>query len=242
MVRVTDYDTRRKEVLRAVIELYLETARPVSSEALLERYGFDVSSATIRNVFQDLETKGLLTHLHTSAGRIPTDKGYRFYIDDLMDNIELSKDEKKILEQFFSLNLRRGQDVFESASQLLSHFTHYVGLVNHQEQNTLYYCGLRYLFEQPEFKEIDAVHPIFRAIEEDDLLQVMHRRFQQPIEVVIGKENGCKAVQSCSMIVCECEDSEGDIATLALLGPKRMAYKRVIPMMDYVAALVVQEF
>jgi len=241
MVRVTDYDSRRKEVLRAVIELYLQTARPVSSESLLEQRKFNLSSATIRNVFKDLENKGFLTHPHTSAGRVPTDLGYRFYINDLMERVELSNDEKKIIEQFFRYNLARGNDAFENASRILSNFTHYAGIASHKDKNSVYYCGLGYLLEQPEFHNLDEIRSIFRVLEEDRLLDLMRRQMEKEIEVVIGCECNFTEMSNCSLIVCECEDSNGELAKVALLGPKRMAYKRVIPMMDYIANLISED-
>ncbi|MDD5291824.1 MAG: heat-inducible transcriptional repressor HrcA, partial [Candidatus Omnitrophica bacterium] len=90
MVRKVDYDSRRTDILRKTIELYLETAQPVGSEALLENYKFDLSPATIRNVLKDLEGQGFLMHPHTSSGRVPTDLGYKFYINDLMHKTQLS--------------------------------------------------------------------------------------------------------------------------------------------------------
>jgi len=74
-------DLRTQAILRAVIEEYVTTASPVGSQSLVERYGLGVSSATVRHILADLETSGLLTHPHTSAGRIPTDAGYRFYVE-----------------------------------------------------------------------------------------------------------------------------------------------------------------
>lgn len=242
MVRVTDYDSRRKEILRAVIELYLTTAHPVSSEVLLDNYRFNLSSATIRNVFKDLEERGYLMHPHTSAGRIPSDLGYRFYINDLMDRVELSQDEKKTIERFFNFHLRRDEDIFENASRILSNLTHYAGIVSRRKDNNIYYRGLNYLLEQPEFKDIEIVRSIFRVIEEERLLDLMISEMENPIEVIIGEECDCVEMSNCSLIMCKCQDSDGQLAKLALLGPKRMAYNRVIPMLDYVSELIANEF
>lgn len=238
MVRVTNYDLRRKEILRAVIELYLQSAHPVSSEALLEQYSFDFSSATIRNVFKDLENKGYLTHPHTSAGRVPTDRGYRFYINDLMEHVELSNDEKKILKRFFANHFDRRIDVFESASRILSQCTHYAGIASHRKSNSVYYCGLSYLLAQPEFRDPEEIRSIVRTVEDDRLLDVMRREMDSVIEVVIGRECDCVEMSNCSLIVCECRDAHGELAKIALLGPRRMAYRRVIPMMSYMADLI----
>lgn len=238
MVRVTDYAARRKEILRAVIELYLETAHPVSSEMLLERYRFDLSSASIRNVLKELEEKDYLTHPHTSAGRIPTDRGYRFYVDDLMRQVELSHEEKKILGDFFSFYFKNRDDIFSSASRILSQLTHYAGITSYEKNNDIYYCGFRYLLEQPEFSRLEEARSIFRAMEEDRLLDILHKQMDGAIEVLIGNESHCTEMTNCSLIVCECKNRYGDAAKIALLGPRRMAYHRVIPMMSYMADLI----
>ena len=82
-------DLRSQAILRAVIEEYVTTATPVGSQALVERYRLGVSSATVRSILAELEAAGLLTHPHTSAGRIPTDEGYRFYVESIADSIPL---------------------------------------------------------------------------------------------------------------------------------------------------------
>src|SRR5438045_8354387 len=82
-------DLRAQAILRAVIEEYVATATPVSSQALVERYGLGVSSATVRNILAELENAGLLTHPHTSAGRLPTDQGYRLYVESLVEQVAL---------------------------------------------------------------------------------------------------------------------------------------------------------
>ena len=83
-------DLRSQAILRAVIEEYVSTALPVGSSALVERYRLGVSSATVRSVLAELEMEGLLTHPHTSAGRVPTDAGYRFYVSSMIDGISPS--------------------------------------------------------------------------------------------------------------------------------------------------------
>ncbi len=79
-------DLRSQAILRAVIEEYVTTATPVGSQALVDRYGLGVSSATVRSILAELEANGLLTHPHTSAGRIPTDEGYRFYVESISES------------------------------------------------------------------------------------------------------------------------------------------------------------
>jgi transcriptional regulator of heat shock response len=242
MVRRVDFDLRRNEILRKTIEYYLETAQPVSSEALLDNYKLDYSSATIRNVLNDLEKKGFLTHMHTSAGRIPTDLGYRFYINDLMNKIELSGNEKDTLDRFFNAYMEVGNDMLENTSRILSNFTHYVGIMNQEGNNRIYYCGWSYLLEQPEFKDIDTIRSIFKALEQDRLLDLMNMQMNDSTEVFIGEECKFPEMQNCSLVIHECKGPRKKIGKLAVLGPRRMAYGRVISMMDYLSDLIVREF
>lgn len=242
MVRVVDYDSRRKEILRKTIEYYLETAEPVSSEALLDNYKLDVSSATIRSVLKDLEERGYLTHTHTSSGRIPTDLGYRFYIDDLMRKMDLSKDEKTTLKKFFNSYLQMKRSILENATRIISNFTHYVGIVNDENQHRIFYSGWSHLLEQPEFKNIDTIHSIFKALEEDRLLDLMNRQMEEPVEVFIGEECDCPEMSDCALIIANCSPKKRKLGKLAVLGPKRMAYSRVMPMVDYLSELIMGEF
>jgi len=88
-------EERKKKILQAVIHHYIKTAHPVGSQALTEDYQFDLSPATIRNFMSDLENEGYLSHPHTSAGRVPTDKGYRYYVDSLIEMQLLAMEEEE---------------------------------------------------------------------------------------------------------------------------------------------------
>src|ERR671937_3250066 len=90
MARVTPValTDRQQAILRGVVESYVETGQPVGSHALVERAGLDVSSSTVRSELAELEARGLLTHPHTSAGRVPTEQGYRYYADRLLERLE----------------------------------------------------------------------------------------------------------------------------------------------------------
>ncbi|MEO7663933.1 MAG: HrcA family transcriptional regulator, partial [Candidatus Limnocylindrales bacterium] len=94
-------DLRSQAILRAVIEEYVTTATPVGSLALVERYGLGVSSATVRNILAELELDGLLTHPHTSAGRIPTDEGYRWYVESIIDATPMPDIEQRMIRHQF---------------------------------------------------------------------------------------------------------------------------------------------
>ncbi|MCS7214744.1 MAG: heat-inducible transcriptional repressor HrcA [Thermodesulfovibrio sp.] len=132
-MRDTMLDERTKRVLYAVVESYIEKPEPVGSRYIMKKYGFDVCSATIRNIMSDLEDAGFLSQPHTSAGRVPTDRAYRFYVDYIFHKALLSQSQeiKKIIESLTKKlrKLRNNMDsLFLEATQSLSQATRYLGL------------------------------------------------------------------------------------------------------------------
>ncbi len=121
-------DLRAQAILRAVIEEYVATATPVGSQALVERYGLAVSSATVRNVLAELELAGLLTHPHTSAGRIPTDSGYRYYVESIVDNVPLPPVEQLMIRHQFGQIEFASEHWFRLAATTLASLTRSAGL------------------------------------------------------------------------------------------------------------------
>jgi heat-inducible transcriptional repressor len=120
--------TRKVEVLRAVVEEYVRTGEPVGSETIAERSGLGVSSATIRNEMAALEELGYLSHPHTSAGRIPTDAGYRKFVDALPPGGRMRDTQRRAIAGFFAETMLDLEDVLKGTTQLLSRVTQYAGL------------------------------------------------------------------------------------------------------------------
>lgn len=124
-----DLNDRTKKVLQAVIDSYIQTGSPIGSTLLAKSYNFSLSSATLRNIMAELEELGFLTHPHTSAGRVPTDKGYRYYIDSL---ISFDQDTPEIQEQMGQSPVMQGGDlhhIMEEASQFLAKLSHHTGVI-----------------------------------------------------------------------------------------------------------------
>jgi heat-inducible transcriptional repressor len=121
-------DLRTQAILRAVIEEYVTTATPVGSQALVERYGLGVSSATVRHILSDLEASGLLTHPHTSAGRIPTDAGYRFYVESIAEAVPLPAVEQLMIRHQFGQVEFASEHWFRLAATTLATVTRSAGI------------------------------------------------------------------------------------------------------------------
>lgn len=118
-------DKRKKEILQAVIDEYINTAEPVSSATLVNKYGLDYSSATVRNELAELEDKGYLDKPHTSSGRVPSEKGYRFYVDELINDEDISLEEIKYIQNKLSTKVNEIEDLTKIATTTLSEITHY---------------------------------------------------------------------------------------------------------------------
>ena len=122
-------DSRKKRILQAIIEEYIETAEPVSSGSILKSYDLGCSSATIRNDMADLELVGYLDKPHTSAGRIPSNKGYRFYVDELLKDDKLSIKEMEYIKSKLETKVNQIQELSKIASETLSEMTHYTSVL-----------------------------------------------------------------------------------------------------------------
>lgn len=124
-----ELEERNKKVLQAVIDSYIQTGAPVGSSLIYERFKLGVSPATIRNIMAELEELGFLTHPHTSAGRVPTDRGYRYYIDSLISMEPKAMDLGLKLKETPGLHADDLDDLMEEASNLLARLSRYTGLV-----------------------------------------------------------------------------------------------------------------
>lgn len=124
-----EFSERKLRILRTIIEDYISTAMPVGSRTIARHLGMQLSSATIRNEMSDLEEMGFLEQPHTSAGRIPSDKAYRFYVDNLMDMTMLTPEEMHYIRSYYNMRMGETEKVLSSAAKVISDLTSYVSVV-----------------------------------------------------------------------------------------------------------------
>ncbi|MDZ4858270.1 MAG: hypothetical protein SGI88_04750, partial [Candidatus Hydrogenedentes bacterium] len=129
MRRDIDLSDREKLILQAAVHSFITTAEPVGSRAIVKRFDLDLSAATVRNVMADLEEAGYLQQLHTSSGRVPTDLGYRYYVDYLMRAQELTLHERARIETELTARLNDADEVMRQTSHLLALLSHQTGIV-----------------------------------------------------------------------------------------------------------------
>ncbi|HQJ47307.1 MAG TPA: heat-inducible transcriptional repressor HrcA, partial [Ignavibacteriaceae bacterium] len=122
---------REKLILRSIVQQFILTAAPVGSRNITRKFDVGVSPATVRNIMSELEDSGFINHPHTSAGRIPTDKGYRYYVDSLMEISALNSTEKSIIEKGLDSKLLEKEQILKVASKLLSNITKQIACVTY---------------------------------------------------------------------------------------------------------------
>ncbi len=330
-------DERAQILLKTLVEHYVTDGQPMGSNALLQHSGLGLSSATIRNVMSDLEQLGFVTSPHTSAGRIPTQQGYRFFVDSLLSVQPLETQQIQALEN--TLKSSSQQEVMTTAADMLSHLTQFAGMILTPKRKTLMFKHLEFMplsekrilviivttdgnvqnrviepdtpFKAAELTEAsnyfnthyagktfdearqtlhgdlkqmqaDISHLMAAALDAEDesntqdkddviiagernllnvdelatnvttlrkLFDVFERRSAlmqlldnsqkaEGIQIFIGGESGYSSLDECSMVTSPYKVDGQVVGTLGVIGPTRMAYERVIPIVDITAKLL----
>lgn len=221
---------RQEKILAAIVEQYAEVASPVGSSLLAKL--FNVSSATIRAEMADLEKQGYITQPHTSAGRVPTDKGYRLYVNNLAEGQKETSSEKRG-EKALATRVGSGglpERAIRNAVDTLVELTHNLGLATIDGQ--LYMSGLSNLFGQPEFMNAGQVQQVARLL--DNLEPWLKEASpNQPLSVYIGSENPIGRSAQCSLIISKFRSSYSDHNYIGVLGPTRQQYRDVMGLVQH---------
>jgi heat-inducible transcriptional repressor len=221
---------RQKEVLTSVIQEYSKEGKPVASLDLAQEYDFSDSPATIRAEMNFLEKEGFLEKPHTSAGRVPTEKGYRFYVKELMKRKELGEGEKRKIK--VRVNEIKGEDDFhQELAEVLSNFSNSLVMVGREEENHLYFSGLDELLETMDRKMFYSVAHFLEESERDmdDLVEYSNN---EP-SIFIGQDHPLLKGAKCGLIISRYQRGE-DNGVVALLGPDRMDYERNLSLIQYI--------
>lgn len=321
---------RKRKVLWAIVQDYSDTAEPVGSRTIARKYDLGVSSATIRNEMQDLEDAGYLEQPHASAGRVPSIKGYRYYVDWLMKPDPVTIDEENLLDSMLHTHMNRVDDIFRDMAKVVAHLTHSLSVTALSEQKSkfnyarflplddkraillvvtdkgqvsnivvpipegssfdeiqmiadklsrflhgkeidvlgeslilkfqkaveqnissfipiftainqalksekqVYSGGASQLIEQPEFRNVEKVQDILNLLEERDILESMLLSVMDtPIAVHIGTENRAKSLSDLSVVRAQFMVNGRQLGSVAVLGPMRMQYAKVVGMMNF---------
>ncbi len=237
--RRTDLQDRKERILAITVDEYTKTVSPVSSSCLLRKYGLDLSSATIRNVLAELEEEGYLSHPHTSAGRVPTQRGYRYYVDHLMGEIQMLEEEKTRIRGEYQKESAELDRLLEKTSRVLSQTTHCTSLVSIDGDTRIFCQGTSFVVEYPDYQDIGKIRGILAALDEKErLLQLINKELDERTTIFIGKELECEDIDACSLVVSRYQSKHGPSGRIAVLGPTWMDYKRVVSTLDYFSDLI----
>jgi len=229
---------RQKRILSTVVKEYTETAVPVGSKHIAGKYGFNLSPATIRAEMNKLENKGYLFQPHASAGRIPTDKGYRYFVEEIMPDRELSRAEQKKLQTELLKLKAKNTRLTRTAAKLLASLSGNLAISGLEDE--FYDFGMRELLEEPEFQKIDDLCRLTEALDfiDERVNRLIKNLRDNEVKIFIGKENPIKEISSCSMMISPYETKSGERGILALIGPKRMKYAKNKSLIEYVKKLL----
>lgn len=323
---------RQLLVLQIIIDDFISNAQPVGSRSLSKKEGIAFSSATIRNEMSDLEDLGFLEKTHTSSGRVPSEKGYRYYVDHLLSPQALNKDDRLMLKSVFAERIYELENIIKNSANILSELTNYTSIVlgpkvhehklrkiqiiplnqeaaiaiivtntGHVENKTfslppsfdinelekvanilnerligvplielkdkiykevavllrqhihsygelvssladsfsgtisekLFFGGKTNMLKQPEFHDIDKITSLLSMIEQEKGIYEIITQNPSGIHVSIGRENKNIILKDCSLITATYSVGNEQVGTLAILGPTRMEYSRVISLLKF---------
>ena len=332
---------RMRRILEVIIEDYILTAEPVGSRTISKKSDLNLSPATIRNIMSDLEELGLLSQPYTSAGRMPTERGLRFYVDSIINIHELSDQEQQEIRSKYLSHLIEGPDLFREMSRILSLSSHYLGIVwtprmssvvlrhiefvklrrhlvlailvsttglvhnriveveedfsqseldhlsdylnsflagltLHQVREKLleqmrvaknaydrlleqalklgekafsslddtdvFIEGKTNILNEPEFSNVSRMTDLFRTFEEKTTMVKLLDKFLDPkgVQIAIGSESQVQEMETCSVVTSTYSCSGEVLGVLGVIGPRRMNYSRVIPLVGYTAKLLTE--
>lgn len=228
---------RQMQILAAIIEQYAEVAAPVGSVMLAKL--FNVSSATIRAEMAKLEELGFITQPHTSAGRIPTDQGYRFYVNAINEaqigiTPQLDRGARAI-EARVNTHGDRADRAIRSAVDSLVELTHNLGLATIGDE--LYLNGIGNLFSHPEFMQGNHTQAVARLL---DNLEPWLREAapNEPLNVYIGSENPIGKTSGATLIISRFRSPYSDNSYIGVLGPTRQSYGKVMRLVRHAGAML----
>lgn len=230
---------RQKEILAELIKEYVKRAEPVSSNFLVAKCGFDCSPATIRAEMLNLEREGYLTQPHTSAGRIPTDKAYRYFVDHLLKDREdhLPEKDRKAIDKTIENTPKNPHAMSANLAKTMANLTDNFAISGIQDTGEFYRMGFANLFELPEFTQpedifgLGSIFDQFESYFED----IFNHWPEEEIAVYIGRENPSRDSANETVMMARYTLPQGYEGVSALIGPMRMAYDHNMAILKYIA-------
>jgi len=228
---------RQNKLLNIIIREHIKNAHPVGSTAVVDKYGLDLSPATIRNEMKELEEKGYIFQPHTSAGRVPTEKGWKYYLEYFLDEREISETQRRELTEAFAINSEEPEAKIKNLAKKLAKISRETVIVAFNP-DYVYYTGLSNLFRQPEFSEYELICRLSEVIDHlDEVVSYLFREIEtDDFRVMIGQENPFG--EDCAAIVTKYLDKNGQAGIFSILGPLRMSYEKNLALLKHSYSLI----
>lgn len=228
---------RQARILAAIVKENCDTCEPVASSDLAEKYNFGVSAPTIRNEMQELEKQGYIAQPHTSAGRVPTDKGFRYFVNELMDRVKLTLKEQDLLKSELRKLQLAHMEMGRRLTKLLSEHSQQASFALFD--NEVSTMGLSNILDNPALPTEDAkeIAKFFDSI--DDHAENMLAEYSgKGAKAMIGKEIALSKNSDYSMVVSGLTLPSGKKGVIGLVGPKSMKYEKNLSLMEYISKLL----
>ena len=224
-------DKRKELILKTIIKEYIKIAQPVGSEGLVDKYNLDISAATVRNEMMELEKEGYIAQPHTSAGRIPTEKAYNFYLENLSEK-KLSETEAKIFEKLLA---KKDEISFKQTAKAMAKLSGNAIFWAFHKHN-LYYTGISNLLHQPEFSETGLIYDISEVIDRvDEIIEQIFNDLKFGPQIMLGSKNPFS--EHCGAVISKYKLA-GNIGLIGILGPTRMNYEKNLALVKFINNLL----
>lgn len=237
MDQIKDLSPRQIQILKAIIEEYIATAEPVGSETLDKKFNLGVSPATIRNEMVRLTDMKLLNQPHTSAGRSPTPTAMRYYVEQLMKPKSMSVTEEVSMKEKMWDYRQEVDKLLREATKTLAERTKTLALTATKEGD-LYYAGVANLLDMPEFYDYQLTHRLFETLDHFDYWWTILESQDHLFDIVLGDDLGTRGMMSqCGFVYIKFSTPHVSGA-IGVVGPSRLNYSQVVPMVRYVGGLI----
>lgn len=222
---------RQKEILLAIISEFMNSADEVGSLTLVQKYGMDVSSATVRNEMVHLMDEGYLEKSHISSGRFPTDQALRLYVKELGTNVSMSAvDEALVRQELFKVRFSQ-EELIKQILDVLVEKLDSAAFVFTNDYNRYY--GVSSLMKYEELKNIDVLRRVLDVLEDRNLLnQVFTKYTSDQVSMLIGQESGLPDLQDCVIAFTKVNMHRNSFAHMGIIGSRRINYGKVIPLLN----------
>lgn len=236
-----DLTDRQKNLLKAIIEQYINTAEPVGSEVIDREYNLGVSPATIRIEMGKLTDMGYTRQLHTSAGRTPTAAGMRLYIHELMKEKQLPVAAEVSIKEKLWHERYKQERLLKEAVKSLAQRCGMLGIATAPE-NQLYYAGTANILDWPEFYDIDVAKFVLSLFDGDLILQQILEKAQgtDPMHILFGEDMEYESLKPIGFVFSNYEFGPDNVGIIGVIGPARMNYPLILPYVKYVRDIIVE--